>query len=68
MNPKYLYEASFTCLDIIALKQQLSGRCQFVKGADVNDPEGPEKYKNTEVKYGATFYSCNTTLDTLKSF
>jgi hypothetical protein len=32
--------------------------------AGTNDPEGPEKYKNTEVKYGATFYSCHTALDT----
>jgi hypothetical protein len=23
----------------------------------INDPEGPEKYNNTKVKYGATFYS-----------
>jgi hypothetical protein len=23
----------------------------------MNDPEGPEKYNNTEVKYGAIFYS-----------
>jgi hypothetical protein len=30
----------------------------------INDPEGPEKYNNTEVKYGATFYSCHTALDT----
>jgi hypothetical protein len=25
------------------------------KSAGINDPEGPEKYKYTEVKYGATF-------------
>jgi hypothetical protein len=30
----------------------------------INDPEGPEKYNNTEVGYRATFYSCNTALDT----
>jgi hypothetical protein len=30
----------------------------------INDPEGPEKYNNTEVKYGTTFYSCHTALDT----
>jgi hypothetical protein len=30
----------------------------------INDPEGQEKYNNTEVKYGATFYSCHTALDT----
>jgi hypothetical protein len=30
-----------------------------------NDPEGPEKYNNTEVKYEAfNFYSCHTALDT----
>jgi hypothetical protein len=29
----------------------------------INDPEGPEKYNNTEVKYEATFYSCHTALD-----
>jgi hypothetical protein len=28
-----------------------------------NDPEEPEKYKNTEVKNGTTFYSCHTGLD-----
>jgi hypothetical protein len=32
--------------------------------AFITDPEGPEKYNNTEVKYGATFYSCHTALDT----
>jgi hypothetical protein len=32
---------------------------QFSK---INDPEEPEN--NTEVKYGATFYSCHTALDT----
>jgi hypothetical protein len=32
--------------------------------AGINDPEGPEKYHNTEVKYGATFYSCHTALNT----
>jgi hypothetical protein len=26
-----------------------------LKGAGLNDPEGPEKYNNTEVKYGVTF-------------
>jgi hypothetical protein len=33
----------------------LSGT-QFSKldSAGINDPEGPEKYNNTEVKYGAT--------------
>jgi hypothetical protein len=30
----------------------------------INDPEGPEKYNNTEVKHGATFYSCHTSLVT----
>jgi hypothetical protein len=32
--------------------------------ADINDPERSEKENNTEVKYGATFYSCHTALDT----
>jgi hypothetical protein len=32
--------------------------------AGINDPEGPEKY-NTEVKNGATFYSCHSALDTV---
>jgi hypothetical protein len=26
-----------------------------LKSAGLNDPEGPEKYNNTEVKYGATY-------------
>jgi hypothetical protein len=26
-----------------------------LNSAGINDPEGPEKYNNTEVKYGATF-------------
>jgi hypothetical protein len=30
----------------------------------INDHEGPEQYNNTKVKYGATFYSGHTTLDT----
>jgi hypothetical protein len=29
---------------------------------DSFDPERPEKYNNTEVKYGATFYGCHTAL------
>jgi hypothetical protein len=36
-----------------------------LNSAGVNDPEGPEKYNITEVKYGATLYSCHTSLDTL---
>jgi hypothetical protein len=32
--------------------------------AGINDPERGEKYNNTEVKNGATFYSCYTVLDT----
>jgi hypothetical protein len=28
-----------------------------LNSAGINDPEGPEKYINTEVKYGATFTS-----------
>jgi hypothetical protein len=35
-----------------------------LNNAGINDPEGPEKYNNTEVKYGATFNSCHTALDT----
>jgi hypothetical protein len=27
-----------------------------LNSAGINDPEGQEKYNNTEVKYGATFY------------
>jgi hypothetical protein len=30
----------------------------------INDPKGPEKYNNTDVKYGATFYSCHIALNT----
>jgi hypothetical protein len=26
-----------------------------LNSAGINDPEGPEKYNNTEVKYGASF-------------
>jgi hypothetical protein len=32
--------------------------------AGINDPEGPEKYYNTGVKYGAAVYSCHTALHT----
>jgi hypothetical protein len=35
-----------------------------LNSAGINDPEGPEKYNNTEVKYGANVYSCHTALDT----
>jgi hypothetical protein len=35
-----------------------------LKFVGINDPEGPEKYNNTEVKYGATFDSCHTAHDT----
>jgi hypothetical protein len=34
-----------------------------LNSAGINDPEGPEKYNNTEEKYGATFYSCHTALN-----
>jgi hypothetical protein len=27
-----------------------------LNSAGINDPKGPEKYNNTEVKYVATFY------------
>jgi hypothetical protein len=30
-----------------------------LNSAGINDPEGPEKYNNTEMKYGVTFYSCH---------
>jgi hypothetical protein len=35
-----------------------------LNSAGINNPEGPEQYNNTEMKYGATFYSCHTALDT----
>jgi hypothetical protein len=35
-----------------------------LNSAGINDPKGPEKHNNTEVKYGATFYTCHTALDT----
>jgi hypothetical protein len=31
-----------------------------LNSAGINDPEGPEKCNNTEVKYGETFYSCQS--------
>jgi hypothetical protein len=34
------------------------------KNAGIYDLERPEKYNNNEVKFGATFYSCHTALDT----
>jgi hypothetical protein len=33
-----------------------------LNSAGINDIKGPEKYNNTEVKYGATFYSCHIAL------
>jgi hypothetical protein len=30
--------------------------------AGINDPEGPEKYNNTEVKYGETFTAVNASV------
>jgi hypothetical protein len=33
-----------------------------LNSAGINDPEGPGTYNNTEVKYGATFYSNFLTL------
>jgi hypothetical protein len=41
----------------------LSGS-QFSKlySAGINDPEGPEKYNNTEVKYGATLTAATQNL------
>jgi hypothetical protein len=35
----------------------------LINSTGINDPEGPEKYNNTEVKYGTNFYGCHTTLD-----
>jgi hypothetical protein len=45
--------------------QDLSGT-QFstLNSSGINDPEEQEKYNNSEVKYGATFYTCHTALDT----
>jgi hypothetical protein len=34
-----------------------------LNSAGINDPEGPEKYNNTEVKYGATFYRYHKALE-----
>jgi hypothetical protein len=34
--------------------------------AGINDSEGSEKYNNTELKYGATFYSCHSALAVVK--
>jgi hypothetical protein len=31
-----------------------------LKSAGINDPKGPEKYNNTEVKFGATLSSAVT--------
>jgi hypothetical protein len=36
------------------------------ESAGINDPEGPAKYSNTEVKYRANFYGCHTALDTCR--
>jgi hypothetical protein len=33
-----------------------------LNSAGISDPEGPEKYNNTELKHEATFYSCHTAL------
>jgi hypothetical protein len=33
-----------------------------LNSAGINDPEGPEKYNNTEVKYGAAFNSFHRAL------
>jgi hypothetical protein len=42
------------------------GSTQFstLQVASINDLENSEKYNNTEMKYGANFYSYHTTLDT----
>jgi hypothetical protein len=45
------------------ITSKLHENCRLYS-AGINDSEGPEKYNNTEVKYGATFYSCLTALDT----
>jgi hypothetical protein len=45
----------------------LSGtKFSTLKSAGFHDPERPEKYNNTEVKYGATFYDCHTALHLVK--
>jgi hypothetical protein len=55
-------------MNALSLKYRNTGLSgtQFstLNSAGINDPEGPEKYNNTDVKYGATFNSCNTPLDT----
>jgi hypothetical protein len=39
----------------------LSGtQSSTLNSAGINNPEGPEKYNNTEVKYGATFFTAAT--------
>jgi hypothetical protein len=39
----------------------LSGtKFSTLKSAVVNDPEGPEKYNNNEVKYGGNFFMAAT--------
>jgi hypothetical protein len=35
-----------------------------LNSAGINNPEGSEKYNNTEVNYRATFYDCHTALYT----
>jgi hypothetical protein len=32
----------------------------------MDDPEGPEKYRNIKVKYWASFYSCHTEVPDIK--
>jgi hypothetical protein len=40
------------------------GGTQFQLKSVANDTEGPEKYNNFKVKYGVTFNSFQTALDT----
>jgi hypothetical protein len=56
MNKCNIPHAPFTSLS--------GNQCSTLNSAGINDPEGPEQYNNTEVKYEATFYSCHTALDT----
>jgi hypothetical protein len=35
-----------------------------LKSVGFNDPEGPEKYNNNDVKNGAIFYTCQTAVAT----
>jgi hypothetical protein len=52
------------CKSLTPISTGLSStQLSTLNSAGINDPEGQEKYKNTEFKYEATFYSCHTALD-----